>query len=237
MTKLDDRTDLIRSAQQGDDGAMEALVREIRTKHLRQQTWRYVGRNVLVSDAEIESEFLLGCFQAIGRAKLDLGNPLSYVLWKGQMAVVSLMRKRIKQEVKYRCLECGSDGTIALVNRRPVCPSCRSEDLYTWMGEIDMTAALADDERELAFSDDAIADASEIAWQLATFGIQIEELRSRLDGDVLRLFDLVVMEGFDRESSKSYINEIASRMGCSSSWVRILLDRLRSSALAYLETC
>ena len=74
---------LIKRAQDGDELACTKLFGLIRDHHMMRYTGRYRNRNVLISEAEVESEFMIGCWRALSKAKLDVGNPLSFMCWKG----------------------------------------------------------------------------------------------------------------------------------------------------------
>lgn len=229
-------TDLIRRAQDGDRTAEDLLIRRIRDKHMDRVTYRYRGRNVLVPDSDIESEFLLGCWNAIHKAKLDVGNPLNFILWKGRLKVASLFRSRIKKEVRSRCYDCGNEGRISYRTKVPTCKACGSTDLFTWMKVVDATAMAGDHDMEGAEILDRAASANaEHSFQIATFGLQIEEMRGRLEGRALELFDLIVLEGINRDSSQNYLKEIAQRWGVSTPTVAVVLRRLRESVLEYLD--
>lgn len=226
---LEGTLDLVRKSQDGDEVALTNLMKVVKTYHMPRYVGRYRGRNVLVSDAEIESEFLLGVFKALPKAKLDVGNPLNFMCWKGSKAVQSLFRQRIKKEVRYQCLECGDEATLGWADKVPVCKICESKDLHTWM------VTSYDDEEEYSLIDNVSDRDNETVWQMAVYGIQIEELRERLSGRALELFDIIIIEGIDRDSSKNYLQEIADRWGVTSVAVAISLRKLRRDVLAYME--
>lgn len=225
--------DLVEKAQSGDEVALTSLINLVRTHHMPRYVGRYSGRNVLVGDEEIESEFLLGVFKALPKAKLDVGNPINFMCWKGSKAVQTLFRKRIRSEVKYRCLSCGHTDHLGWKEKVPACRECGSDDLWTWM------VAHADQNRDQKANKLAYYSAegvsAEDAWQLATFGIQIEEIRARLSGRALELFDIIILEGVTRDASRNYLQEIAERWGVTTTAVAIALRKLRRDVLAYIE--
>jgi hypothetical protein len=232
MDQLEGTLSLVQRSQDGDELAITELIGIIRDFHMPRYVGRYYGRNVVVSDDEIESEFLLGVWKALPKAKLDVGNPLNFMCWRGQKAVQTLMRNNIRRETRYQCLECSNTGTMAYKLRVPVCGVCGTDDIYTWMIE---TAHPVDS------SGDSLVDSSlygvgvtaETAWQLAVYGIQIEEIRERLNGRVLELFDIIVLEGVNRDSSKNYLREVAERWGVSQMRVVHALRKLRIAIEVY----
>lgn len=220
---------VVARAQKGDELAVTEIINIVRTWHMPRYVNRYFGRNVLIGDDEIESEFLLGVWMALPKAKLDVGNPINYMCYKGQRKVQTLMRSRIRRETRYQCLECGHTGTMGWKSRVPVCTKCDSPDVHTWM--VTNADMVGDDVSMISM---ATGTSAETAWQIAVYGIQIEELRARLSGRALDLFDIIIFKGISRESSKNYLQEIADIWGTSTTAVAIALRRLRREVNLYL---
>lgn len=226
-------TDLICRAQAGDDLATTELLNIVRTVHMPRYTGKYKGLNVLVSNDEIESEFLLGVWKALPKAKLDVGNPINFICWKGQRAVQTLFRNNIRRETRYHCGACGHSGVMAYRAKTPLCAKCGYDMIDTWMVE------KADQPDNLEGNFQPMANApgvdAETAWQLAVYGIEIEELRSRLSGRTLELFDIIILEGINRDSSQNYLREISQRWGTSQMRVVHVLRKLRSEVEDYFQ--
>ncbi len=229
MNQPEGTISVVRRAQEGDELAITELIKNIRTWHMRRYIYGYLGRNVLVGDDEIESEFLLGVWLALPDAKLDLGNPISYMCYKGQKKVQSLMRSRIRRETRYQCLECGHTGIMGWRLKVPACTKCSSLDVHTWM--VTNADTTNDDVSMISL---ATGVSAEMAWQLAVHGIQIEEMQARLSGRALDLFNEVIFEGINCESSRNYLQEIANRWGVSTPAVAAALRRLRREIEIYL---
>lgn len=229
-------TNLLQRAQAGDEDASNLLMRLIRDHYTPGVIKQYRTRNVLVSEDDIASEFLLGCWMATSKAKLDIGNPMKFIIWKGRMAVASLFRKKIQGGVKFTCFECGTQGNIRNHNGAPACTACYSRDLWTTMYEVEDISEKPDgyDNKSGGMMLRPSLSAEHI-WQLATYGVQIEEMRARLTGRALQLFDILVVEGVNRESSQNYLAEIAGRWGVSTTAVAAHLRTLRAKILEYVE--
>lgn len=210
-------------------------MRMIRDQYAGGIVRQYGKRNVLVTEADIESEFLIGCWTAVPKAKMTIGNPMNFIVWKGRMQVLSLFRTRIQSGVKFTCLECGTQGRLKNLRGAPACTSCHSRDLWTTMVEVanETTDGSGNDRWEQVPT--GRNSTTEHAWQLATFGIQVEELRARLTGRVRDLFDILIIEGVNRESSGNYLREIADRWGCSTTAVAAHLRKLRVAVLDYVQ--
>lgn len=227
-----DTLSLISNAQDGDQDAANKLLKIIKAEHMPRVLAKYGNRNVLVQDQDIESEFLVGCWKAVGNAKMDVGNPLSFIVWKGQMAVASLFRKRIRKEVRYQCFNCGHEGGVAYRAKSSACQRCASHDVFTWM--VSQSDTIENEDGDDIKVEIPVRDASH-EWEVATMGIQIEEMRARLSGRALDLFDVIVLEGINRDSSTNYLKEIAERWGVSSAAVAATLRRLKRDILAYVK--
>jgi hypothetical protein len=230
--------DLIRRAQEGDEFAMNRLITIIRDEHMPGRIRNQRKRNVLVEEDDIESEFLMACFQAVKEAKLDLGNPLMYILWKGQLAVGYLFRKSIKKGVRVSCNTCG-DSSLAMSRGRVLCGTCGSSEVQTHMVLVDENK-VDDAEKESGpiwdkVEPEAVCSIVDKTWDATVHGIQVQELRSRLSGRTLQLFDIIAIEGINRDSSKNYLDEIAKRWGVTTACVSIYLRKLRKAVQAYYD--
>lgn len=234
MERPEGTLDLVARSQQGDELALGQLISIINDYHKHRYVGRYYGRNVVVGDAEIDSEFMLGVWKALPKAKLDVGNPVNFMCWRGQKAVQTLMRNNIRREVRYLCLECGATGVMGYKSKVPVCVECETTTIQTWM--VESAPKETEDPNFDSFSLVAGMD-GETAWQLAVYGIQIEEIRERLasrqTGRALELFDIIVLEGVNRDSSKNYLREISERWGTSQMRVVHTLRKLRQEIKAY----
>jgi len=226
---------LIRDAQAGLDGAKDAFFRLVIEEHMPKRVGRYLHRNVLVDADDIESDFLYGCLRALPETDLDRGNPLLYILWKGDMAVKELFRKRIGREVRLQCNVCSFTGRGKYERGHSVCPRCGTRDVSTWMripggkSEGDLAVGVSQIDK---LSDGLDIDA---IFFLATERVVVQEMRARLKpGRVRELFEIIVIEGINAASSKNYLREIATRWGCSTAAVSVHLRKLRIAVAEYL---
>jgi hypothetical protein len=161
----------------------------------------------LVDDADIASEFMFGALKALDKVSFDRGDPMLYLLWKGNLAVAHLLRTRIQRGVKAHCFVCAKARPIRTVGGKPTCRTCGSRDLNTYMVE-DSGSVLTADGRRVDILDKTVGLDAEAVWNVATYGIQIQEMRSRLRGRVLELFDMIVVKEVNRDSSQNYLREI-----------------------------
>lgn len=238
MVSGQDTISLLAQAQSGDERAIDRFLMLIRDEHMPPRIHRYIKKNVLVEQGEIESEFLKGCWKAMQSAKLDVGNPLLFILWKGQLAVAQLFRKQIKQGVKLTCVTCG-DASMGYAKGKVQCGRCGSTNVTTQMVLVNESQLLderAEGERGPIWDKITAGDMHvemDMVFGVATYDLQVEEIRKRLNGRVLQLFDAIVVEGINRDSSQNYLAEIAKSWGISTTAVAIYLRKLREKIEAY----
>lgn len=232
-----DTNSLILASQQGDELAMNTLLNVIRKEHMPGRIRRFVQRNVLISKDEIESEFMIGCWKAVNQAKMDIGNPLHFICWKGGIAVLHLFRTNLHQGVRVNCPKCGV-GELKYVAKRKtsMCAKCGETNISTFMvvtDESQQNPEFENTDKETAIwdkidpSSTSIESLTERLFNDITYDIQIDEIRSKLNGRVLQLFDAMVIEGINRETSQNYLDEIATRWGVSTACVSVYLRKLR----------
>lgn len=235
-----DTFQLIAASQQGDESATNKLLDIIRNTHMKQYIRRFIRRNVLIEEAEIESEFLLGCWKAIPKAKLDIGNPVNFICWKGQLKVLHLFRSKLREGVRVNCTTCGTSRlTYKAKEKRAICVKCGATDVQTFMvvmdesqmnPEIDGNAVVQPWDR---IAQDMMADEADTQFSNITYDITVAEIRAKLTGRVLQLFDLLVIENVNRDTSVNYLEEIAQRWGVSTACVSVYLRKLRAKITAH----
>lgn len=216
-----------------DADAADRLLSIIKDHHMDREIRRWHGRNVLVDDDDIASHYLEGCYLALSKVRMDVGNPLLYILWRGRMNVSTLFRSRLRQGVRARCQLCGFISMVRLAQGWPRCRACGSSRLQTWM--IEDTPAIERKHRALALFPDSVQMECDLWFDRAIYQVQIDEMRARLTGRVLQLFDLLVLEGINAQTSQNYLREIAERWGITRTCVAIYLRKLRSEILRYFE--
>lgn len=218
--------ELIRRANGGDDLAVEDLIKLIRDEFMGKAVARYINKNRLVSDEDIKQEFLIGVALAIPQVKMDVGNPMIYLINSGIWRVRSYFRSNVLKHTKQTCLKCGhtcrphykKDDTDNTKNTTQwQCPKCKSMDVDI----IQTTNAEVKDDNVMGYTATLVED-------MVSDQITIEEFRSTLKGRVLQLFDLI-NSGMDRDGTNSYMKDIAQQWGVSTACVAQYLKRLRAA--------
>ena len=87
--------------------------------------------NYLYDQEEIKSEFMLASWNALSRAKIDVGNPILFAARRGYGATLDYYRKISSQKLLKICSKCGTAHTYD--HRRKECsvPNCGGVDFYS----------------------------------------------------------------------------------------------------------
>ncbi len=83
--------------------------------------------NYLYDGGDIESVFLESSWNALYRAKLDVGDPISFACNRGYFATIDYYRKISSQMLMLKCNECGN--TMTYDRRNKECKACKSKSL------------------------------------------------------------------------------------------------------------
>lgn len=251
-----DTLSLIAASQAGDSLATERLLSIIKKEHMGNRTRKYINRNVLVMQDDIESHFLEGCWKAIEKAKLDLGNPLHFICWKGELAVLHLFRRNLRAGVRVNCSTCGTTnmtyttkgGTNATDKVKPgkrgksqiSCAKCGATDVNTFMVTVDQSQMREEIENGTLqpwdkIDPERVHDEMETMFNAITYDMHVEEIRAKLNGRVLQLFDMLIIRQINRDTSQNYLEEIANEWGVSTAAVSVYLRKLRYKVLEHLD--
>lgn len=210
--------ELLRQAQSGNRVAQDDLILLIKTQFMARRIGRYIGRNRQVDNEDIRQEFLIGVAQGIPSARLDIGDPIEFIIRSGVWRVQGYMRKHIRQGTMQVCSTCGHKGRLNKVGMKYECKNCGSIEVETY--EVD--------------------DHNEIALESITDNGFEDELTSSLlftrfeetltPGTNIHNLYVLLKSGIDRDNPavKNYIKEIAKMWGgCSDQNVVRTLEKLR----------
>lgn len=234
----EDSTALLKRAQSGDASAVNKYLTIIREQHMPRRIKHYLNRNVLVEQNDIESEYLMGAFEAMGIAKLDVGNPLEFILWKAGLKVAHLFKKKIREGITIHCRHCGVTS-VGYEKRTMICGKCGSNEVTTQMtmvGDSQLTSTEIENGStayDRAQRGDPFSEMDAI-FALATEEMMIAEIQAKLNGRVLQLFNILVVEQINRTTSENYLQEIATRWGVSTACVSVYLRKLRLAVHRHL---
>jgi predicted RNA-binding Zn-ribbon protein involved in translation (DUF1610 family) len=207
-------------AQSGDKFAEESLIELIRDKYMNRRIGRYMHRNRQVEDEDLRQEFMIGVALSIHKARLDMGDPIEYLIQQGVYRVRSYLRKGIMQNTMQICRECGHITRLHRVGTSYICRNCGSNQVAT--NEVN-------DHDEIVYqnleSDELFED--EVMSQML-----VDEFEKTLVPNT-NMYNLYVLlkRGVSRDNPNidNYVKEIAKMWGgCSEQNVIQNINKLRS---------
>lgn len=231
---LQDIKNLITVAQTGDEissgMARTDILVEISEEHMERHIYKYI-RKITTSgiDADdIRQTFLIACSIAIDEADLTKGNPLLFLLQKGKWAVVDELRKQYRRALRQYCHVCGTETRLNERGHVVICPKCGAAgadhvERVQWNTPDDGTVSATISDEHLAID--------EVVPSLVIVG----NFRKRLSGRKADVFDLIMNEGYDRDSCKNYIREVAEVLGVTPANVNLRLRQIKEEWITYME--
>jgi hypothetical protein len=181
-----------------------------------------------IDKSDVQQTFTIGCAGAIETVKVGVGDPMMFILQKGKWAVVDLLRKHYRADLRQYCHNCTTDTRVHAVAGVATCPSCgASGDKLV--------------ERVVFNNLDDGTILSTVAYtgldlQSAVVSkMVVDEFRSRLSGRKLDVFDLIMVKGYDRDSCNNYIREIAEVLGVTSSNINIRLRQIKEEWTSFIN--
>lgn len=97
------------------------------TKELLKFFKPHQNHNYLYDQDEIKSAFLIAAYNALGRAKLDVGNPLAFCARRGYGATLDYYRAVSRQSLYYQCNDCNTIFSYTAKNAESGCPECKTK--------------------------------------------------------------------------------------------------------------
>lgn len=219
--------ELLQLAQQGNKRAEELLIVEIRDKFMNKRISRYLHRNRIVEDDDLKQEFLIGVGLSIPKARLDIGDPIEYLINQGVYRVRSYLRKHIIQNTSQTCDDCGYITRLNMIDGQYVCKRCGSTNITT--------QELYDNDEVTLGNIPTIED--EIEDIIGQDMIDRFEKTLTPDTNVYNLY-ILLKKGINRDNPniQNYTKEIAKIWGgCSEQNVVQNLNKLRAKVIQFAE--
>lgn len=218
--------ELLRLAQEGNQRAEELLIVEIRDKFMNKRIGRYLHKNRLVDDDDLKQEFLIGVAHAIPKARLDMGDPIEYLLHQGVYRVRSYLRKHIIQNTSQVCNTCGYITRLNMIDGQYVCKKCGSTDITTHELQDNDETLLGNMSTESEIEEVISEDIIDKFEKTLTPGTNVYSLYILLKSGINR----------DNPNIPNYIKEIARIWGgCSEQNVVQNMDKLKKKVLQFAE--
>lgn len=212
--------ELLQLAQQGNKHAEELLIVEIRNRFMNKRIGRYYHKNRMVEDEDLKQEFLIGVGFAIPKARIDIGDPIEYLINQGVYRVRSYLRKHIIQGTSQICNDCGYITRLNMVDNHYVCRRCGSTSITTH--EIN--------NNDEVLLNNIVSGDDEIDEIISNDLIERFEKTLNPDTNVYSLY-ILLKSGINRDNPNinNYIKEIAKIWGgCSEQNVVQNMDKLRA---------
>jgi predicted RNA-binding Zn-ribbon protein involved in translation (DUF1610 family) len=207
--------------------AMNDLLADIIKYRMERFVAQYI-RDVTVSGldaSDIRQAFLIGCSDAIPQADVNVGDAMMFIIQKGKWAAVDLLRKHYRADLRQYCHSCSRETHLNEKGGRVICPKCGASG----DGVVErITQNNLDDGTVL----NMVAYGGNLQNKVVS-RMFVEEFRQRLTGRKRDVFDLVVVKGFDRESSTNYMRECAEILGVSQQNINIRMKQIKEDWLAY----
>lgn len=219
--------ELLRLAQGGNKAAEELLIVEIRNQFMNKRIGRYLHKNRAVEDDDLKQEFLIGVALAIPKAKIDMGDPIEYLINQGVFRVRSYLRRNIIQSTTQICGDCGYVTRLNMVDGKYVCKRC---------GSTNITTQEVNDHNEIILMS-APSMTTEIEDILSQDMVDRFEATLTPGTNVHSLY-ILLKSGINRDNPNipNYIKEIARMWGgCSEQNVVQNMDKLRRKVVQFAE--
>lgn len=206
----------------------EKILLEIKEDHMRKHLRKYADRIVCsaMDEEDLQQVFLIECARAIDEADPTIGDPLMYVIQRGKWAVGNVLRDTYKKEYRFYCRECGGITRPSTTAGFRECGNCQ-EAIDPLIDAFRRHESIDENPLDLSRSDsmeDRVVDDS-----------LISAFEEGLTGRKADVFRLIYREGYDRESCRNYIKEVAGALGITTANVSKRLRQIKKEWLSYKE--
>lgn len=225
--------ELVLAAQKGDAAgleATEAIMWDIQEHHIDRLTWKYRKKITVggMDHNDLKQEFLTAAYQAIFKAKVDVGDPQQFILQHGKWAVVDALRSGYRKALRQYCHSCNTTTRLHEERGQAVCPNCNAKGDAIER----MNMGISDDGTLSGTVADESLDISEVVASQEV----IDNFYATLEGRKADVFALIIYQGYDRDSCTNYIKEIAGLLGVSAANVNKRLRQIKEEWAAYTST-
>lgn len=228
ITNHDDAMLALGNAQGGDTNAEYDLIEFITRNYMGKRIGRYLNRNRTAENEDLKQEFMIGVAMSIHNARLDLGDPLEYIIKQGVYRVRTFLRQQVIKSTVQRCNECGYITRLNRIEDQYICKRCGCSNVVTHE---------LDDHNEIALdnaADTQIAVEDEIVSEM-----MIAEFEKTLvEGTNVHSLYMLLKGGINRDNPaiKNYIKEIARIWGGDSEQnVVQTLNKLQARLIKFAE--
>lgn len=203
--------------------AMDDLLNDIIKFRMKRHLAKYSKSGTGIDVHDIEQTFLMATAEAIVHADPLIGDPMMFILQKGKWAVADMMRSFYRKRIRQYCHACGKETRLfEKKGRIATCPKCGNDNPETLEGVV---VNQLDDGTTL---NQVKSNALDLQDDVAS-SIIVNQFRDKLNGRTLEVFDLIMVEGFDRDSCTNYIKEIAAVLEVTSTNVNLRMRKIKAA--------
>lgn len=215
--------ELILQAQKGNSEAVDVLMNHLFTEKAG-LVWRMAKQSTQYDRAfdDFRQEFMVGAWKALDSADPDR-SPIGFMVQKGLWGAMDFLRSGYRKSLVQHCNACKQTTAVLTKFGKPECPRC-GNNKHGSIDRMEMYTPVDYGDPEAGYSNlkGEEIDVEEIANQEL-----IERFRQSLKGKVREVYDHIMVEGIDRDSSRNYIKDIAAIMGVSTTNVNLRLRTIK----------
>ena len=127
----DDAVEMLKRVQENNNPfEMNELIRWISNEYMR-RIYRYLGKNRAVENEDLKQEFMIGIGLSIQKARLDIGDPIEYIVKQGVWRVRGSLRQNMISKTIQQCNECGNISRLNRIGTDYICKKCGSTNIVT----------------------------------------------------------------------------------------------------------
>lgn len=232
---------LLQKGQQGNNTALRSVIKELGSHQIGRIVKRYKNPDLDMDEVigVWEREAMLAAFEA----KMNIGNPLEFIIWKAHKRTISHIRSFYISHLIVHCLEPKCEvgwQSFKMEKGVPICAKCHSAKVETTRrtdsieGRGRPGVPANSREIESALSEESTPSTM---FDMFTGNIQIAEIRTYLvkrcgspTASVVQLFDLIV-----RTNDSSFaIQELARARGVGTTTAWQAMKKLRIRVGEYI---
>lgn len=217
---------LLVAAQNHNKYAEQDFLEFTRLNLMPRRIGKFLSRNRQVNNDDIKQEFMIGVALSMYRAKMDIGDPMEFIMNSGIWNVRRYMKSQILRNTMQICDDCGAKHQLnrIKVGRHHVyeCKKCGSHNISTY------ETHCHEDDSKMNAIEDPTADAF-IDTIVAEDFLQRFEDSLDPNTNVYKVYIMMKNGLRDDRDNRNYIVAIADALGgCSPTNAMLVVKRLRT---------
>lgn len=224
----DDAREMLKRVQENNNPfEMNELIKWI-SKTYERRIFKYLSKNRAVENEDLKQEFMIGIGLSIQKARLDIGDPLEYIVKQGVWRVRGSLRQNVISKTVQQCNECGNISRLNRIGTDYICKKCGSTNIVT---------SELDDHDEIALQN---AEATDLPIEDEIMSVMmIEKFEQTLtEGTNVYNLYMLLKSGVNRDNPQieNYLKTISQIWGgCSEQNVVQALGKLKSRLIKFAD--